>query len=281
MEFILSLLYHKTALYSPSMKIIFIGDIVGKPGRQALAKVLPEWKRKLKPDLVIANGENMAHGIGLTQSTVDEVLAAGVDFITSGDHWADKGGAQILFSEDKRPLVRPANWVGNVAGVGYKIIEVGARPIAIVNLLGQVFVNRDCDSPFHKFDEVVKEIGAQAKIIIVDFHAEATSEKRAFGFYADGRASAVLGTHTHVPTADNQILPQGTGYVSDVGMAGAADSVIGVDKKNIIARFLDQLPRQQEMPAPAAAQTNAIVLEIDDKSGKCELIERLDEEVEL
>ena len=263
------------------MKILFIGDIVGKSGRQALAQILPQWKKAHKPNLVVANGENAAHGVGITKATMDEILSCGVDFITTGNHWADKQESLELFSDDKNPIIRPANWPGSVPGAGYKIIEVGVHSVAIINLLAQVYVHQTTSSPFAKLDEILKDLPDNIKIILLDFHGEVTSEKRAMGFYADGRVSAMVGTHTHVPTADNQILEKGTGYVTDTGMCGALDSVIGVDKKNIIARFVDQLPRKQEMPEIGQTQVNSVIMDIDQKTGKCKSIERLDKIVDL
>lgn len=258
------------------MKVIFIGDIDGKIGRKAVARVLPEWKKLHKPDLVIANVENIAHGKGITTSTLEEVRRAGVDFFTTGNHWAAKEEGLALFSGKTLPLLRPANWPGNVPGEGWRVIEVGATPVAIINLLGQVFIRQNCDSPFHVLDKILAELGKRVKVIIIDFQAEATSEKQAFGLYADGRASAILGTHTHVPTADARILPQGAAYITDVGMAGARDSVIGDHKEERIASFLDQLPRSHEIPEAGEAQVNAVVLEIDSASGRAAKIERLD-----
>lgn len=263
------------------MRILFLGDIIGKPGRLGVAKILPEWRKKHKPDLVLANGENLAHGNGLTPSTFEELLGLGVDFVTTGNHWADKPDGLTLFENKSYPLIRPANWPGSVPGEGYKIINVGTRPVAIINLLAQVFVKPVCNSPFSEFDEIYNFVKNKTNIIIVDFHGEATSEKRAFGFYAAARASLVVGTHTHVPTADAQIIAAHTGYLTDLGMCGEFDSIIGVDKKNIIASFVDALPRPKEMPDSAFIQINAILAELDSDSGQCEKIARLDELVAL
>lgn len=263
------------------MRIIFIGDIDGRIGRKAVAKIVPQWREKFQPDLVMANVENIAHGKGITTSTLEEVRRAGVDFFTTGNHWATKEEGLALFSDKTLSLLRPANWPGSVPGEGFKVIEVGATPVAIINLLGQVFIRQNCESPFHVLDKILAGLDKRVKIIIIDFQAEATSEKVALGWHAAGRASAILGTHTHVPTADARILPQGTAYITDVGMAGARDSVIGDRKEERIADFLDQLPRRHEIPEQGEAQVNAVVLEIDAKSGQATKIERLDAVVEI
>src|SRR3989338_2912510 len=229
------------------MKILFLGDIVGKPGRKAIAKVLPEWKKEHDPDLVIANGENMAHGSGFTLVGFEEVQKAGVDFFTSGNHWPRKEEGMLLFSGKKYPIIRPGNWVGSVPGQGFRVIEVGTTRVAIANLMGQTFMGEQLNSPFHAFDEILDEIGSSVRVKIVDFHAEATSEKQAFGWYADGRVSAVIGTHTHVPTADARLLLKGTAYITDVGMAGIRDSVIGDERSNRVQQFLNQLPVKHEI----------------------------------
>src|SRR3989344_2312956 len=216
-----------------NMKILFFGDIMGKPGRQAVAKILPMLKREYAPDFVIANVENLAHGKGVTLATMRNLAEAGVDFFTSGNHIYDKPEYKEVFAEFGDRLVRPANFAPAFIGDGYKIVEIKGEPVLIANLLGEVFMEKQVDqvpltSPFYKINEILGKVGSAAKIKILDFHADATSEKRAMGFWVDGRMSAVVGTHTHVPTADAQILPQGTGYVTDLGMTGAAHSVIGV-----------------------------------------------------
>ncbi len=264
---------------SGRMKIIFIADIVGKIGRRALAEVLPEWKQKYNPDLVIANVENIAHGVGVTASALEEVRKAGAEFFTTGNHWADKSDGLALFSRKDVPIIRPANWPGNVPGAGHRVIEVGSTKVAIINLQGQVFLKQNCASPFFVLDAVLKAIGPKVKIKIVDFQAEATSEKQALGYYSDGRVSAVLGSHTHVATADEKILAGGTAYITDAGFCGAVDSVIGDAKEGIIASFLDQLPRPHEIPESGEAIVNGVLLEINKSTGKAESIERLSQVV--
>ena len=247
------------------MKILFLGDIVGKIGRRAVAKVLPEWKSAYDPDIVIANGENLAHGKGFTRSTLDEARKAGVDFFTSGNHMAKKDEGLGLLSDKKIPMIRPANYPPNAPGRGWLVLEVGATKIGIINLIGRVFFKENFDCPFRAFDAIAKELPKAVKIIFVDFHAEATSEKAAFGWHADGRASAVIGTHTHVPTCDERILPRGTGCITDAGMCGAIDSIIGVEKEDVIAEFLDQLPRKRSIPEHGLAKVCGVMIGIAHK----------------
>lgn len=264
------------------IKIIFFGDIVGKIGRKALQKVLPEIKREYQPDLVLANAENLAHGVGITRKTIDEMVEAGVDFFTSGNHiWRKDEARDILNPADTR-VIRPANYPPGTPGFGEKILEVGLKKLLVVNLLGRVFMNEQLECPFRKFDEIYERYkGKNLGAILVDFHAEATSEKVALGHYLDGRATAIVCTHTHVPTADAKILAKGSAYVSDVGMAGAADSVIGIDKDLVIDMFLTQMPLKHEVPETGAAVVNSVYLELDLKSKKAVKIARVDRMVEI
>lgn len=261
------------------MKILFIGDIVGKIGRKAVAQILPKWRKKLEPDLVVANVENIAHGVGLTAQTFEEVRLAGVDFFTTGNHWGRKSEGLTLFQDASLPLIRPLNWPANVAGAGYKVIEVGTTKVAIINIMGQIFMHEKCDNPFHALDKVLAELPKGVKIILVDFHAEATSEKVCLGWHLDGRVSAVVGTHTHIPTADQRILPQGTAYVTDVGMVGVRDSSIGADKDIAIRRFLGETKLGLK-PAKGKVEVNAILLTIK-SDGKAKKIKRLRETIDL
>ena len=259
-----------------TLKVLFFGDIVGKLGRQAVKKILPQLKKQYKPDLVLANAENLAHGIGMTEKTIAEMQEAGVDFFTSGNHFLKKEDIRDSLTSSDTKILRPANYPPNVPGVGEKLLEIGLKKVVVVNLIGRVFMAEDFDCPFRKFDEIFEKYKSEDICLIVDFHAEATSEKVAMGLYLDGRASAVIGTHTHVPTADTQILPKGTAFVSDVGMVGAADSVIGVDKKNILTMFLTQLPLRHELPEEGKVAVNSVFFEIDLKSRKAKKIERTD-----
>ncbi|MDD4607218.1 MAG: TIGR00282 family metallophosphoesterase [Patescibacteria group bacterium] len=264
------------------MKILFFGDIVGKIGRQAIKKTLADYKKKYQPDFIIANGENLAHGKGATQKTLEEMQQAGINFFTSGNHIWKKNEILDVFKQGDIPIIRPANYPEGVPGEGHKIVEVGEYKILVINLLGRVFIREDLDCPFKKFDEIIK-INSRKKIhaIFVDLHAEATSEHVAFGFYANGRASAVVGTHTHVPTADQQILDQGTAYVTDVGMVGGQDTVLGVAKEEIIQTFLTQMPFSHLIPEKGPAVINAVLIEIDPKTKEAKSIQRVDKIVKI
>lgn len=243
------------------MNILCIGDIVGKPGRNFITERLQKLKTEYKVDFVVANGENCAHGVGITRNTYEELIYAGVDVITLGNHtWAKKEVIELI--ENKKNLIRPANFPSNNPGWGYTIMEKLGKRIAIINLCGRVYMdNYDC--PFTKVDEILKKIENEADIIIVDFHAEATSEKLALGWYLDGRVTTVFGTHTHVQTSDERILPQGTGYITDVGMTGPYDSILGVDKDIIIKKFVTMMPGKFEV-AEGNAVFGAILLELND-----------------
>jgi metallophosphoesterase (TIGR00282 family) len=251
--------------------ILAIGDVIGKPGRKALSQLLPGLRQQYGLDLIIVNGENAAGGIGVTVATAKEMLAAGADVLTSGNHiWMHREIYPYLDSD--MPLLRPLNYPPGVPGRGY--LTIGKA--AVVNLIGRVFIG-DLDNPFHAIDKLLAEL--EPKIIIVDFHAEATSEKVALGRYLDGRVSAVLGTHTHVGTTDAQIFPGGTAYVSDIGMTGPLDSVIGDDAEAAIARFLTNLPHRLSVGRGKTA-LNGILVEIDDETGKALSIERIYREVD-
>jgi 2',3'-cyclic-nucleotide 2'-phosphodiesterase len=254
------------------MRVLFVGDVVGKPGRQAVAALVPSIKRDRNIDLVIVNGENAAGGAGLTGEIAREIHDAGADVITNGNHVWD----QRAFMREIDTLefcVRPLNLPPGNPGKGW-VIQSGAL---VVNAIGRVFM-ADQDDPFRAVDALLAELGPSApKVRILDWHAEATSEKLAMGWHLDGRFSAVLGTHTHVPTADARILPQGTALVADAGMVGPRDSVLGIEPSIIVARYLDHLPRRFEV-ASGTVQFNSVVLEIDDATGRALTIERLDRE---
>lgn len=263
------------------MKILFFGDVNGKSGRAAVATILPQLRKEHKPDLVIANVENVAHGKGMTLHTVGALVEAGVDFFTGGNHSFDKPEGKKVFEKYSDRMIRPGNLPENLPGKGYQIIKVKDIPVLIINLNGQVFMENQFDlgeitSPFLKFNEILGKVGEQTKIRILDFHADATSEKRAIGFFADGRLSAVIGTHSHVQTADAQILPGGTGYLTDVGMVGSADSVIGVTTDSVLARFLNEANGGKKSSLEIAEsdqyEIGYCLLEIDDTTGKCKNI---------
>lgn len=249
-----------------SLKVLMFGDVCGKIGRKAVAKILPELKKKYNPDLVIANVENLAHGKGTTVKTLEEMTAAGVDFFTSGDHAFDKNEVNVILEERDSSLIRPANFPEGVPGKGEKVFEIGTKKVLVVNLLGRVFMKSQYDCPFKKTDEILEKYKDEnLSAIIVDFHAEATSEKNALGFYLDGRVSTVLGTHTHIGTDDLRVLPQGTALITDIGMVGASDSILGVDKENILKNFLTQMPQVHEIPEEGLCTVNAVFVEINNK----------------
>ncbi|OGG90414.1 metallophosphoesterase, partial [Candidatus Kuenenbacteria bacterium RIFCSPLOWO2_02_FULL_42_16] len=260
----------------------FFGDVVGKIGRQAIKEILPKYKKQYQPDLVIANGENLAHGAGVTEDTLREVLTAGVDLVTTGNHVFDKKGFEEIFTNFENKIIRPANYPASCPGRGFVTLKTQDRRVVVMNLNGRIFMREKLEDPFRQFDELYKLLKiAKSDIVVVDFHGEATSEKNAFGWYVDGRATAVLGTHTHVPTADNKILPQGTAYITDVGMVGAKESIIGVEKAGPLNLFLTQMPARFEIPEEGVAQINAVLLKLDDKSGKAKKLERIDDEVSV
>lgn len=265
-----------------NLKIIFFGDVSGRIGRTAVAKILPSLRKKFDPDLVIANAENIAHGVGVTEKTLRELTDAGVDFFTSGDHIFDKKEAIKILEDKNFPLLRPANYPDGVPGVGAKLFEVGTKKILMINLIGRVFLKNNYDCPFKKADEILDEFkNEKLSAIIVDFHAEATSEKNGLAQYLDGRVSAVLGTHTHVGTDDYQVLPGGTAFVTDVGMVGAKDSILGVDKKGILRTFLTQIPEIHEIPEEGACSIDAIYLEINPQTSKAVKIKKIKEEIKI
>jgi metallophosphoesterase (TIGR00282 family) len=254
------------------MLILTIGDIIGKPGRNTIRELLPDIRRQYGLDLVIANGENVAGGIGLTPRTAEELFDAGVDVLTSGNHiWAQK--EIIPFLDGEMPVIRPLNYPPSVPGRGY----LAKKRTTVVNLIGRTFIgNYDC--PFRAMDKLLTELNSKSPIIIVDFHAEATSEKMAMGRYLDGRVSAVLGTHTHVGTIDTQIFPKGTAYVTDIGMTGPVDSIIGDDIDAVLKRFLDSIPYRLFV-SKGRTVFNAVLVEVDDNTGKALKIERISQEV--
>jgi len=259
------------------MKILFFGDIFGRPGRGAVKRFLEENRQKLGVDLVIANSDNVASGRGPTKKTCREMLEGGVDVLTAGDHiWDQKEVFEIFEQRDCR-LLRPLNYPEGVPGRGYISLPIGGREVLIVSLLGRVWTAEGLDSPFSVMDKLLGE--RKEKIIVVDFHAEATSEKIALGHYLDGRVSAVLGTHTHVQTADEKILGEGTAYISDTGQCGPSDSVIGVKKQQSIKRFRTGLPVTFDV-ADGPTQINAVLVEIDPKTGRAKKIERITESYE-
>ena len=254
------------------IKILFIGDIIGKPGRQALSRELHRLVDRYNADLVIANGENAAGGFGLTVDTARELFDMGIHCLTSGNHIWDKKEQVAQVLADPR-IIRPANYPAEVPGSGSTILVTpGGVKVAVLNLEGRVFM-KNLECPFRTADREIERLKQETPIIFVDFHAEATSEKAALGWYLDGRASCVIGTHTHVQTADERVLTQGTAYMSDAGMTGSFDSVIGIGKEEAIRKFLTQLPVKFEVPK-RDIRLNGAVVEIDAQSGQALSIER-------
>lgn len=298
------------------LKILFIGDISGNIGRKTVNAILPGLKKKLKPDLVIANAENIAHGTGVTEKTLKEVMEAGVDWFTCGDHSFKREKEFAVY--DNLPILRPANYSEDTPGKGHAIITVNKYNILLINLIGRVFMDMDYDCPFRKLDEILtgknmdkkklprtfletentnsknsnnKAIPEQSlqqickvwgiSAIIVDIHAEATAEKIALGHYADGRISAMVGTHTHVMTADSKITKKGTAYISDAGMTGFSEGCIGVDKENIIKTFLTQIKNTHVIPETGKAIFNAVLITIDPKTRKATGIKPIIKTIEI
>lgn len=253
------------------MRVLMIGDIVGRPGRKAVKENLPELLGQV--DLVVANAENASGGLGLTKETAKKLLDYGIDIITMGNHvWNKKELLEYIASEAR--IIRPANYPPGVPGRGWQVVKAkNGMPLAVANLSGRVFMEI-LDCPFRKADEILGEINDLTNIVLLDFHAEATSEKAAMGWYLDGRVSAVCGTHTHVQTADERILPGGTAFITDVGMTGPRDSIIGFKTEIILEKFTTMVPRRFEV-AKGLYQFNAVILEIDDTTGKSLSIQRI------
>lgn len=252
-----------------TVRFLVFGDVVGRPGREALALALPQLRAELQPDSVIINIENLAHGSGISPETWREAEKWQADAYTLGDHAWDNEASMPLLENKKLPIVRPANYPGQVPGKGYFVFTLGAYEVAVINLQGQVFFKNHPDNPFHALDEllIVPEI-KRANIRLIDFHADATSEARALGWYADGRVSAVWGSHTHVPTADEQILPAGTGYITDVGMVGNYNSILGVDKEGSLKTFLNQMKVRFTFEEVGPYEVGALVLDISPQTGR-------------
>lgn len=265
-----------------SMNILFIGDIFGRPGRETIKKLLPEYRKKLNIHLVIANAENMHHGKGVSEDQMKELQKVGVDFFTSGNHiWKER--AIIPRLDDKKlPLIRPANYPAGAPGRGYAIVQAGLmQKVLVINLMGRVFMPAHLDCPFRAADRILKEHEhEQLAAIFVDFHSETTSEKAALGHYLDGRITALIGTHTHVPTFDARVLPGGTAFQTDVGFTGPIDSVIGLEKKSIIQNFITQVPVKHEV-ADGDTVFNAIKIEVDDNTKKAISVEQIQRYLEV
>jgi metallophosphoesterase (TIGR00282 family) len=250
-----------------------IGDVVGKLGRRTVGAVLPAIRSDHAIDLVVANGENAAGGRGLTPRTAEELFQAGVNVITSGNHvWENREVYPLL--EGDAPILRPLNYPEGTPGRGF----LRHNGVTVINLMGRTFMNLQLDCPFRGADRALAEAG-EGRLVLVDMHAEATSEKIAMGHYLDGRVSAVVGTHTHIPTSDTRVLPKGTAYVTDLGMVGALNSVLGMEIEPVLQRFLTQLPNRFGPVDSGPAIFNSVLIRIDDETGRARSIERLDREV--
>ena len=255
------------------MNLLFIGDVVGSPGRDMVKEYLPKLKEKYRPHFTIINGENAAGGRGITEKIYREFLGSGAQAVTLGNHSCDN--KEIFeFIESAKNMVRPANFPEGTPGKGLAFFKVNDVEVAVINLQGRTFMP-PLDCPFKKADELVELAQERTPFIFVDFHAEATSEKQAMGWYLDGKVSAVVGTHTHVQTADNRILPNGTAYISDVGMTGPYDGILGMERSAVIHRFLTSLPVRFEVPKEGRNLLSAVLIDIDEKSGKTKKIDRI------
>lgn len=258
------------------INILIFGDVVGKIGRLALKKHLPVLRDRYSPDITAINVENLAHGRGITAGTLQEMSDLGIDIFTSGHHvWENPQGLPLLDSPDwQTKLIRPLNADPKLAGVGYCVKNIKAANVIFLNLQGRLFMSQEVSSPFLAFDRFWTQIVPQYPnpVVVIDFHAEATSEKQALGHFADGRAGLIYGTHTHVPTADAQVLENGTGYITDVGMVGAHDSVIGFEKNSSIKRYLEDSTAPYEIPSQGRAVINALLWTMTiDKKGENQL----------
>jgi len=256
------------------LKILFVADVVGHPGRDAVKAILPSLKKELRPHLTILNGENAAGGFGLTAKIAAELKGAGADVVTSGNHvFAQKEFVGEL--PNLQHVLRPANYPPSAPGQGWCVLEAGGRQVLVMNLIGRIFLD-SLDDPFRAADAILAA-HPEIKVVFCDMHAEATSEKTAMGWYLDGRASAVVGTHTHIPTADARILPGGTAYVTDVGMVGPRDGCIGMDKDVVIQRFLTGVPNRFVV-ASGTVTFNSVLVTINSSNGRAISIQRVDRE---
>ncbi|MGM8366457.1 TIGR00282 family metallophosphoesterase [Virgibacillus sp. W0181] len=255
------------------MKVLFIGDVVGSPGREMVKEYLPKLREKYRPSATIINGENAASGKGITEKIYKNFLEWGAQAITMGNHtWAKK---EIFeFIEEAKYLIRPANYPEGTPGQSLVFVPVNNLEIAVINMQGRTFLST-LDDPFRKIDELIKIAKKRTNLIFIDFHAEATSEKQAFAWYVDGRASAVVGTHTHTQTADERILDKGTAYITDVGMTGPYDGILGVDRQSVMKQFLTNLPVRFEVTKEGKRQLNGCIITLDEKTGSATEIKRI------
>ena len=257
------------------MKILFFGDIFGRSGRDALIKEIPYFKKKYTPDFILVNGENASHGKGISQSICKDLFSAGIDVITGGNHIFDNQDV-FNFIDDEERLLRPSNYPIDTPGKGYAIYEKNQKKILVINVMGRVF-KQPLDDPFESVRKIINEkvIGKDISAIIIDIHCEATSEKMAIGHEFDGKASLIVGTHTHVPTADARILGNGTGFITDLGMCGDYDSIIGMDKNKALERFKKKIPIKGIHPATGEASLSSVLVELDERTGLAKSIKQI------
>lgn len=266
----------------PMLNILYIGDAVGKGGRLAIKRLVPQLRSELKLDAVFVNAENLAHGRGITEATVQDVLSAGVDWCSSGNHiWDNEPGVAYLQTPAAR-VIRPANFANTAPGKGWAEVQVGSHLILLINLIGQVFMDQTVDSPFTCIDSILATRPlSNYSAILVDVHAEATSEKQALAFHVDGRVSAVVGTHTHVPTADLRTLPQGTGLVCDLGYVGSRTSVLGFETSGVLERFLHDTGKSLSPVESGRMEFKSVLIEIDPQTKLPTKLTRIDREVDV
>lgn len=256
------------------MKLLFIGDVVGSIGRDAITEYLPQLKKKYKPTVTIINGENAASGRGITEKIYKDFLELGANAVTLGNHTWDNRDI-FEFIDEAKYLVRPANFPDDTTpGTGMVFVKSNQHEIAVINMQGRTFL-ADLDDPFRKMDALIEVAKKRTNIIFVDFHAETTSEKEAMGWYLDGRVTAVVGTHTHVQTSDNRILPEGTAYLTDTGMTGPYDAILGMEKEAVIRRFKTALPTRFEVPKTGRAVLSGCLITLDETTGKAQKIDRI------
>jgi 2',3'-cyclic-nucleotide 2'-phosphodiesterase len=257
------------------LRFLFIGDVVGEPGKALFAKWVPRLKEKFNIDAVIVNGENSAkNGRGLMPHDFEFFKESGASVVTTGNHiWAHKKIVQYI--QENETLLRPANYPSGAPGKGYVVFDIEGIPVAVINVAGRVFMKENLDCPFRAVESLLTYLKGKAKIIFVDFHAEATSEKKVLGFYFDGKLSGVVGTHTHVQTADERILPNGTGFISDLGFIGATNSALGVNKSIVTEHFITQMPNAFKVETTGPFSINGAWMEIDIETGKALHIERV------
>ncbi len=261
------------------MRVLFIGDIFGRPGRQAIKKILPDLRKELEIDYVITNCENAAGGKGITEKIAKELFRAGSDILTGGNHIFHQRDSLDFIDQEER-LVRPLNYPPGAPGRGWTVHHSEAGPVVgVINACGRSFMGPHFDDPFRGIDEAIEELREETPLIFVDFHAETTSEKVAMGWYLDGRVTAVLGTHTHIPTADERILHKGTAYITDVGMTGPYDSIIGGNKDLILEAMITQRLRRFDVAEPREVSLNAVLMEVDATSGEALSITRIKREL--